>query len=117
MSYVDNKDNENKEEKSGSIIKAMFVDNEVEETPEDVIEKDADINRKNAFNKAYARLQDLCPEIGDKKKKKKKEKEREKEEFNRNLSARVREQADKQQEVSSESNTKENDRTKGRERE
>ena len=88
MSYVDKKDEGQKEEnkkKSDGLLKTIFSENTMVEDPQDIIDKDPDINRKNAFMKAYEILLALFPEEFIKKKKKK---SKEKEEFDRNIAVR-----------------------------
>ena len=94
MSYVDKKDEEEKDAKLTNPLKAIFEEDTQIEAPEDVIKTDTDEKRKSAFKKAYARIQAILPVEMDKKKKKKKEKEQEKEAFNRNLNAISRNQLD-----------------------
>ncbi len=74
MSYVDKKDEEQKleEDKSQNPLKAIFTEDTIIESPEDVIEKDPDESRRNAFKKAYDIILTLVPETTKKKKKKSK---------------------------------------------
>ena len=48
MSYVDKKD---EEDKIGNPLKAIFAEDTVIESAEDVIQRDTDEKRKNAFKK------------------------------------------------------------------
>lgn len=94
MSYVDKKDEEEKDAKLSNPLKAIFSEDTQIEAPEDIIKTDTDEKRKTAFKKAYDRIQAILPIEVDKKKKKKKEKEQEKEAFNRNLNAIARAQTE-----------------------
>ena len=76
MSDID-KDKKEEEDsiKLKNPFKTMLGKEELEESPEEIIAKDTDLNRKELFKKTYEALVAMYPEA-DKKKKKKKEKEK-----------------------------------------
>ena len=74
MNYVD-KNIEDEANKKENPFKAFLSAEEIEESPEDIIAKDSDTNRRELFKKAYDALLVMYPE-DSKKKKKKKEKEK-----------------------------------------
>ena len=85
MSKVDKEDRkdvkEEENQKSNGLIKTIFSDDTIVETPEDIIDRDPDEDRRNAFKKAYEIILALFPETIKKRNKKSKEKE----EFDRNI--------------------------------
>ncbi len=103
MSKVEKKDkqqqnNEDKTQGSKGLIETIFSEDTIIENPEDIIEKDPDEERRNAFKKAYEVILALFPETIRKKNKKSKEKE----EFDRNLAVQQKDRANiekKQKEI------------------
>lgn len=97
MNNVDKKDEEVRKEenqKSEGLIKTIFSEDTIVETPEDIIDRDPDEDRRNAFKKAYEIILALFPETIKKKNKKSKEKE----EFDRNLAVRQMDKANLEKE-------------------
>ena len=82
--------NEEKDQESKGLIKTIFSEDTIVENPEDIIDRDPDVDRRNAFKKAYEILLAIFPETI---KKKNKKKAKEKEEFDRNLAVRQMEKA------------------------
>lgn len=86
-------------------LKSIIADDTIVESAQDVIDRDTDVERKNAFKKAYEILLAIFPETS---KKKKSKKEREKEEFDRSIQyqqrelARQQEKQEKQEEIEEE---------------
>ena len=89
MNNIDKKDEEEVREeenqKSKGLVKTIFSEDTIVETPEDIIARDPDEDRRNAFKKAYEIILALFPETI---KKKNKKRSKEKEEFDRNLAVR-----------------------------
>ena len=97
MSYVDNDNKENKEKKNndksklGEFMQTVFASETIEETPEEIIEKDTDNERRELFKKTYNALLAMYPE--DKKKKKKKQKKEKEEQLQQaRINSRAREE-------------------------
>ena len=88
MSQIDRKHEErikkNKGTKKQGSLKSLITADTTVEIPQDIISKDPDEFRKNAFKKAYEIISALLPELNEKKSKKRK-KSKEREEFDRNL--------------------------------
>lgn len=63
-------------------IKAIITEDTIVETPQDIIDRDSDSERRNEFKKADEIIDALDPETTQKRKKRK---SKEKEEFDRNL--------------------------------
>ena len=78
------------EQESKGLIKTIFSEETLVEDPQDVIDKDPDVERRNAFKKAYEILLAFFPE---QRKKRNKKRSKEKEEFDRNLAVRQMEKA------------------------
>ena len=97
MSYVDNDNKENKEKKNndksklGEFIQTVFASETIEETPEEIIEKDPDSERRNLFKKTYDALLAMYPE-DTRKKKKKQKKEKEEQLQQARINSRAREE-------------------------
>ena len=85
MSYVEKKDEEQTQKdvngKSKGLIKTIFSEDTIVENPEDIIDRDPDVERRNSFKKAYEILLAMFPENI----KKKNRKSREKEEFDKSI--------------------------------
>lgn len=76
MSYIDQKQEEEKNKKAKKLtssIKSIISEDTIVENPQDIIDKDQDVERRNAFKKAYEILALIFPEATRKKKKRKKE--------------------------------------------
>lgn len=114
MSYVEKKDEEQTEkginEKSKGLIKTILTEDTMVENPEDIIDRDPDVERRNAFKKAYEILLALFPETV---KKKKTRKAKEKEEFDKSIAYYRQNQMQKENQKVEE---KEIDKDKGMER-
>ena len=78
MSYVDNKQDEEKKEnvKIENPFKTLLSGETIEESPEEIIAKDPDSDRKELFKKTYAALLDMYPTVEEARKKKKKKEQK-----------------------------------------
>lgn len=90
MSYVENNEEQiktqiknGKNQKTKGLVRTILSEDTIVESPEDIIDRDPDVERRNAFKRAYEILLALFPETV---KKRKTRKEKEKEEFDKSIS-------------------------------
>ena len=114
MSYVENNNKEQLEEekkkKTKGLVRTILSEDTIVERPEDIIDKDPDVERRNAFKKAYEILLAIFPENIKKRNRKAKEKE----EFDKSISYYRQNQIEKEKQKEVEE--KEIDKDRGIER-